>query len=410
MRKAILRAITKAPQKPGVYIFYGKNKKPLYIGKASWLKNRLKSYLKVRDFKTRLLHEQAYKLKCIPLRSDIEALIEEARMIKTAKPHYNVMMRDDKSYFYVAFTKEKFPRVFITHKLNHKRSMLNADLVGPFTDGTALKKTLRLLRRSFPYCTCVHAHHRICINAQIGNCPSFCCAVGNVTNRQSWQYRKTINVLKSILRGNTKKLNQKEIAPESWRALNNVLAHKNFLENENDAGNGDFMPHIKRIEGYDISHLSGKEAVGVMTALIKKGGQFDADKNEWRKFRIKSAGKSDDPGAVAEILERRMRHPEWKYPELVIIDGGIAQYNAAKEVLRSLNLKSGAPSPRLISFAKPHQLVFGLGKKPLPLSALEIQLQNVILKVIRQTHDFAVRYHRKRRALDFLPAGKMAYN
>lgn len=105
MNPKIITKIQSSPHKTGVYIFY-QNKTPLYIGKASSLKNRLKSYLKINDLKTKVLDQEADNLKYIVCHSPIEALIQESNLIKNLKPKYNVIWQDDKNYFYVAFTKK----------------------------------------------------------------------------------------------------------------------------------------------------------------------------------------------------------------------------------------------------------------------------------------------------------------
>src|SRR3989344_5299663 len=134
MKQSIVSKIQSAPKEPGIYVFYNQ-KTPLYIGKASNLRNRLKSYLRVADPKTHSLNNEASELKYFILRSEIEALIEESRLIQKLKPKYNILWMDDKSYYYVAFTQEKFPKIFITHKnLKIVNSKLKISLVGPFTD------------------------------------------------------------------------------------------------------------------------------------------------------------------------------------------------------------------------------------------------------------------------------------
>src|SRR3989344_5983292 len=156
MKEAIIQKIKAAPTEPGVYIFrHGKT--VLYIGKAANLRARLRSYLKINDLKTKSLHEEADNLEYTVLRSEIEALIEESRLIKSLKPKYNILWMDDKTYSYVYFTKENFPRVFIGHNnLKPKLGKLKIGAkIGPFTDGGALRIVLKLLRRSLPYCTCL---------------------------------------------------------------------------------------------------------------------------------------------------------------------------------------------------------------------------------------------------------------
>lgn len=430
MEQSIISKIKNAPTEPGVYIFYGKrSEKPkfypnnsntsLYIGKAANLRNRLKSYLKVTDIKTESLNQEAIKLDYVVLRSDIEALIEESRLIKELKPKYNILWRDDKSYLYVAFTREKFPKVFITHSnLKPKTKHLKPQLIGPFTDGNALRFVMKLLRRYFPYCTCLRSHLRDCLNAQIGLCLGFCCKKDVLTRQNAAEYRRNIKMIKAILRGQSKKL-LKTIKDEKEKmALEKILAHREFLtdannNNVNDAKkapsqnshfNSHFLNRFHRVECYDISNLAGKEAVGAMTVLVKSemlNGTWVADKSQWRKFKIKSAPTRDDPRMIYEVVSRRLNHPEWPYPNLMIIDGGITQLSAARKAIS--NSKFPMPTGRqviskqikVISFAKPQQKIIGWDNPP-------PEIKKLVEQAIYQTHNFVIRYHRQVRRKSFL--------
>src|SRR3989344_8602597 len=144
------------PEVSGVYIFHKANQY-LYIGKAANLKKRLSSYFRKNvGGKTKEMLHEATKLEWIETTSEVEALIKEAELIKKYRPKYNYLMRDDKNYFFVGVTKEEFPRIFLTHQpiLGSRTSRGKSDFLGPFTNGGALKEVLRLLRRTFPYCTC----------------------------------------------------------------------------------------------------------------------------------------------------------------------------------------------------------------------------------------------------------------
>ncbi|MDP3948735.1 MAG: GIY-YIG nuclease family protein, partial [bacterium] len=470
-RKIILEKIKKAPKTPGVYVFYDR-KNILYIGKASNLKNRLKSYLKAGDFKNARLQENATNLKLIRLRSEIEALIEEAKLIKKYNPPYNVLWRDDKTYFYVLFTGDKFPRVFVVHKnrlptTNHSLPTINA--IGPFTDGRALRLVLRMLRRYFPYCTCPKPHLRICLNAQIGNCFGFCCiahrsvgakegiahrSVGakegrkdsNPATEQSRQYRKNIRVIKNFLLGKSKVFSKNlnpvrgraplgarsprwsygeagstrlparaasnEMKFEEKSALEKILAHREFLEYtlmdaDETQINADTKNNISEnlrksailIECYDISHLSGKETVAGMTAWSFADGKLLPRKNFWRKFIIRTAKSGDDPAAMYEAVSRRLNHPEWPYPNLIVIDGGLGQFAAAKKAASKANLSL---ETKIVSFAKPESMVYGLKETPVKINDAPADIQKIIPAAISGTHDFAIRFHRQRRKKNFL--------
>ena len=382
MKSAVVKKIKNAPKSPGVYIFY-RQRTPIYIGKAANLKNRLCHYPEDQRF------VETTNLKIIKLHSPIEALIEESRLIKNLKPELNVYWRDDKNYFYVAFTKDKFPRIFITHRPQSivKGQMSNV-IIGPFTEGNALKLILKILRRHYPYCMCLKPHHRLCLNAQLGLCPGYCCALrssesegGLSTDKK--KYKENIQIIKVILIGKKKNLLKKIARPEDQWAVENILAHSDYLSGHSDEFGG--SDRVKKIECYDASNFAGKEAVGAMTVLVNKNGDWQPDRNQFRLFRVKSAPVRDDPRMIAEILRRRLNHLEWSYPDLIIIDGGITQYNAAKNVL--LKAKSYKLKARLISFAKPHKKIYG--QSPIP--------KEIIERAINQTHQYVIAYHRRLR-------------
>ena len=195
--------IRESPAMPGVYIFR-KGDVPLYIGKAVDLKKRLVSYFRGRvNDKIARLRAEADHVEWYPAASEIDALICESSLIKMHQPKFNVLMRDDKNYFYVALTHAPFPRIVITHQPDASA----ARHIGPFVSGAPLRDTLRLLRRTFPYCTCKSAHEKKCLNAEIGRCPGYCC-LKNVTPRpeDSAAYAARLAAIASILSGKRRKL------------------------------------------------------------------------------------------------------------------------------------------------------------------------------------------------------------
>ena len=152
-----------APQTPGVYCFR-KKQTVLYVGKAQNLRARLLSYFSgaLTPAKKKMVVE-ATGITWQETASPVTALIEEARLIKRHQPRFNVLLRDDKNYFFAAITKETYPRIFITHQTRtRKLKQPIAILIGPFTDGAALKSVLRMLRRIFPFCTCTQTHQPLC--------------------------------------------------------------------------------------------------------------------------------------------------------------------------------------------------------------------------------------------------------
>ncbi len=393
MQPDLVSKIKHAPKEPGVYIF-SKGEDVLYVGKASNLRNRLKNYLAVTDIKTKSLHAEADKLETITLRSNIEALIVESNLIKTLKPKYNVLFRDDKNYFYVAITKERFPRVRIVHQFTEP----GAEYIGPFTDGNAIKIVLRILRKSFPYCTC-KPHLRVCLNAQIGNCPGYCCnKTATADAKEVRTYKRNIAKIRNVLTGKDRKYIRTLEDPYSLLVLEKIWQHQPYLETEHE------FSYLKRVECYDNSHLSGKEAVGAMTAWKKDGGVWTADKSLWRKFKILGSYTEDDPRMMEEVVSRRLNHPEWTYPDMIIIDGGITQYRAALRALKKMQkVHPQTKSIQVISFAKPEEQVYGIKTTPVPMVSLPEPMQRLILLADQNTHNFVIRYHRSVRRRAFLP-------
>src|SRR3989338_297942 len=195
--------IKKAPQAPGVYLFKNARGRMLYVGKAANLRARLRSYLHPR-WKERMLAE-ASQVVWEELASDIEALIRESELIKTHHPQYNILFRDDKNYFFVECTKDIFPRIFLTHQPtgNPKNKKTKSTFIGPFTDGEAIKRVMRLLRNVFPYCMCSPRvlHARTCINAELGKCLGFCCRKVSASAQEIHTYKTNISAIKKILSG-----------------------------------------------------------------------------------------------------------------------------------------------------------------------------------------------------------------
>ena len=390
------KLISKAPTGPGVYMFTGGRRK-LYIGKASNLKARLSSYLKTTDQRILQMLSLATGVKTLETGSEIEALITESQYVKRYKPAFNIMLRDDKNFFYVDLTKEEWPKVFITHR---------PTLFGPFTDGTALKTTLRYLRRIFPYCTCKKPHNNFCLNYHIGKCFGFCCLKDNPEQSRraaEIEYKRSIRAIKNILSGKKTSLlkglekemialGKKEEFEKAIELKNKIEKIKRVFENAKiirDIGHKTLdKKNIYRIEGYDIANIQGKYAVGAM--VVFSNGK--PDKNEYRKFKIYSKQSSDDTAMLKEVLTRRFNHPEWPAPDLILIDGGKAQLSAALKVI--------CTQIPVIALAKDEKhrgskIFISGNKNSISLSKLPTDAKNLLLHVDSEAHRFAISYHRR---------------
>lgn len=432
----MLRQPLHLPKTPGIYIFR-RGKTPIYIGKAADLKKRLTSYWKRNaDGKVNRLIEEATKVGWIKLESEIEALIKEAELIKKYQPKYNYLLRDDKNYFYVAITEEKYPRIFITHQpvatATNQKSKTPASpadkknqkfqYIGPFTSGSTLKAVLKMLRRAFPYCTCKKLHRRRCLNAEIERCPGFCCQTSGRDVGREEEYRKNIRHIAAILGGSGRKIlsqlkldmktaSQKqkfERAAEIRDHINNIeniFRHKVFLEKPGRPEHNwskvertlkqllGTNRNLSRVEGYDISNISGTSATGSMAVFI--GGR--PAKSEYRKFRIKTVRDAHDVAMLKEVIRRRLAHTEWPYPDLTLIDGGKPQLNAALAALSCSQLPVTGNRPAVAGLAKREEELYVPGRKPVLLSSLPPHTAHFLQHVRDESHRFAKKYHHKLR-------------
>lgn len=406
----------KLPDTPGVYFFLNRSKKILYIGKATSLKSRVRSYFapdlaEGRGQRIVRMVDEAHHLDWRETDSVLEALILEANLIKTHKPTYNVLEKDDKSFNYVVITKEEFPRVLLVRGKDlmvqwPPRARLH--VFGPFPHGLQLQEALKLIRRIFPYrdASCQPAVQqqaegktpKPCFNAQIGLCPGVCSGVVSNT-----EYRRTVRHLALFFAGKKKALlsqleremrayakkEQFEEAAERRRQLF-ALTHINDVALIKEEYR---VPHGTtsfRIEAYDVAHLSGGAMVGVMT-VVENGIRLPA---EYRKFNIQTVQGSNDPAALSEILSRRLGHSEWQMPKLIVVDGSTAQLNAAEKVLE----RAGVRIP-LVGVVKDEK------HRPKQIKGdrmLVTTRQKDILLANAEAHRYAIAFHRKKKRRELL--------
>ena len=341
------------PNTPGVYFFRNIRRQILYIGKATSLKDRVKSYFSKDIDKSRgplivQMLEEASTVTFEQTDSVLEALILEANLIKKYQPRYNSKEKDNKSFNYLIVTKEEYPRVLIIRgrELLNSSKISNIDVqevFGPFPQGGVLKDAIKIVRKIFPFRdTCTPDSDKFCFNAQIGLCAGVC---GGLINTK--EYTQTIRHIILFFKGKKqvliKKLEvqmRKYARDEKFEQAASIRKQIFALEHLQDvslirsdlkamSGGEDI-----RIEGYDVAHTSGENTVGVMTVLV--GGEIE--KKEYRKFTVETV-KNNDVGALYEILARRMKHDEWNLPQLIVVDGGTAQVRIAKKVLTEFGYK-----------------------------------------------------------------------
>ncbi len=411
MQQQELSGIIKtAPQTPGVYFFKNARGRVIYIGKAANLRARLRSYTQ-GGWKNDMVREAA-NVEWKELTSDIEALITESAYIKSYKPKYNLVMRDDKNYFFVAFSKDTFPRIYLTHQPGAEKQ---SRAIGPFTDGAAIKRVVMLLRRAFPYCTCPPRprHKRRCVNAQIGRCLGFCCVDTLSTPADKKQYKLNMEAIRKVLMGKTKTL-ARELSTKMERAaktrhyeeaqklrdqitsLAHIFEHQPYLQNDMAAERQRALRLLAellqldhppgRIECFDISHHQGSSSVASMAVFA--GGM--PAKDQYRKFIVKTVKGVDDFASLYEVVGRRLRRDDWPKPDLIIIDGGKGQLSAVAKLAE----KHSIP---IASIAKREEELYVPGRRaPFALKTLPQPLFNLITALRDEAHRFAISFHRAR--------------
>lgn len=422
--------IKKFPKTPGAYLMKNAAGKIIYVGKATSLRDRVKSYFdRPHDVRIEKLVQEIADIDYKKTPTVIEALILEANLIKKYLPKYNVKEKDDRSFLYVAFTKEKFPRIFLLRGLELERMMPKekkqiSKLFGPYTNASSLRAALDILRRRiFPFRDCVVMPKRPCLHYHLKQCPAPCADLIS-----SKDYRRLIRNLILFFEGKKKQITKnlkKEMAAASRtenfeiaaRLRNQIFSLKHIqdvavLKEESKFKNRASGINIfGRVEGYDISNISGTSATGSM--VVFKNGK--PNKNEYRRFKIKTVSGANDVAMIREVLSRRLRRIKnyeseikelenhnsyfilhnskiWPLPNLILVDGGWGQINAVQEILDEHKLKIPVlgiakgfdrKQDRLITDPKNHELV----------RVAELH-KNILLQVRDEAHRFAIGYHK----------------
>ncbi len=410
-----------APTTPGVYTWRGARGRVLYVGKAVNLRSRLLSYLRAKDSRIETMVRESTRVEWESVPTEIEALIRESHRIKLQKPKYNIVMRDDKQYSYVGITDEQFPQFMVTHQATspHTKKTFQR-VIGPFTDATALKSTLRWLRRAFPYCTCKQTHHVKCLNAHIGACFGFCCIKTPASATQKKTYRASIRAITSILEGRSDALiRQLEVRMKKAGAahrLEDALEmrtqrdrirrvfenaqiisarkkmtglHTGALEQlTTELG---LAGAVHRIEGYDVAHHQGAHPSGAMVVFID--GMRDASRYRLFNLSPQSVG---DTHQLREVISRRLQHSEWPLPDLIIVDGGRAQLNTIARALDSAHVDIPVIAITKNDRHQADHVLSSIDAQVRMLTSMPRPARDLLVHIDIEAHRFSIEHHRRR--------------
>ncbi|MEZ0209234.1 MAG: GIY-YIG nuclease family protein [Candidatus Paceibacterota bacterium] len=386
------------PDVPGVYFFRDNEGNILYIGKATSLRDRVRSYFnpdlqKARGLRLVSMVTAAHTVTFQETGSVLEALLLESKFIKEHVPPYNTREKDDKSFSCVVITKEAYPRVLIMRIRDFEKRFTKKDTLvvyGPFASLSQLRDAMKIIRRMFPYRDkCEVDQAKPCFYAQLKLCPGVC--VGAISQTE---YKRHISSIRKLFEGK-----RTEIVRDLEKEMKS-RARKHEFEKAGQARNTLFaLEHIKdislireeeivsfkdsafRIEAYDVAHISGGNRVGVMTVIEGKEKTTD----EYRKFKLPEKT-NDDYAGLQEIMLRRFNHKEWRYPDLIVIDGGVGHKHTAEKVIAHLGLHIP-----VVSVVKDDR------HKPKDILGLSVHVdyhKKEILLANAEAHRFAIGYHK----------------
>ncbi len=425
------------PSSPGVYVFRDRSGQVIYIGKAKVLRKRLASYFqasrnRTADPKLRSLINSISFFEYSEVKNEAEALLLESRLIKQYGPRYNIELTDDKRYLLIRVDpRESFPRLKLVRIKRDDQQLY----FGPFPHARSLRATAEYLSRRFGLRTCKVANPdeaacKHCLDSAIRNCSRPC--LGKISSED---YHKRLDQAIAVLRGQAGELleelsnemrnyaqrRQFELAARRRDILANLKAVCRFgglrtferqtLLNRKirDSQSREestvqltealgLAKPVKIIEGFDVSNIGGNMATASQVCFI----DGRPASSRYRRFRIRGVQGIDDFAMIREAVSRRCRRlteETGEPPDLLVIDGGSGQLNAAISSMSELGME---PIP-VIGLAKKQEEIFLPGRsEPLVLPRDHQGLR--LLQAIRdEAHRFALAYHhnlRRRRLAD----------
>ncbi len=420
MSDSLQKKIKEFPLKPGVYIMHDEQGKVIYVGKAKFLKKRVSSYFRHKSFASpRLRHlvNAIEDITFIRTESEAEALIVEAKLIKKYKPFYNIELKMGDRYPFVKITDERFPRMVITrHREND-----GAIYIGPFVSAGEIRNLLRLVQRYFPLRSChkdfdLSTNCRPCLNYEIGRCLGPCCSKCTYS-----EYRERTDDVILLLKGQSadliERLRKRMESASRAMAFEEAAHHRDsiraiwkmnrrkisaIMSVDLDMDTWQILTDLQktlalktipwRIDGFDISHTSGKETYGV--AVVFEQGI--PNPSLYRRFKILETDGVDDFRSIHELVKRRYNRCQQgddPFPQLVLIDGGPIQLSFALEALHELSIND-LP---VISLAKREEEIYLPGKKdPLKLPD-DCEVLRLLQRIRNESHRFAIDTHRSKR-------------
>jgi excinuclease ABC subunit C len=406
------------PESAGCYLYKDNKGQVIYVGKSKYLPKRVKSYFQKNhdNQKTKLLVENIHSVDFVTTDSEAEALIVEENLIKLYNPKFNIKGKDDKTVrTYLTIIEEEFPRIEVLRSFDEIEGIILAQ----FTSAMAAREVHDILHQAFPLRSCSYSltddnikaeKFKTCLEYQMGNCLAPC-----VSNIQTWFYNKIISDIKDVFNFNSShvlkaiekkrnyfstKLEFEKANTEQHRylALKELIKKIEPLHTEKIKKElikiGEHLSLRKQpfiIESFDNSHTAGQDGVAVSVRFILS----HPEKKSYRKFLIKTAKVGDDFSSTKEILNRhfnRLISEKKQLPDLIIMDGGKIQLNAAKEVLSELKIEIDMIG---LSKDKNHRAKYIHLIDGRKIDLMSVDGREILNSISEEVHRFAIKYHRE---------------
>jgi excinuclease ABC subunit C len=405
------------PKAPGIYLFKDKEGNVIYIGKAKSIEKRVASYFqKTKDWKVISLLEEYADLDYILTDNEAEALLLEAQLIRDHKPKFNVLLKSGQPFLYILFTKTDPVGVKLVRNKKEKGIYF-----GPFLQKNHARRGFDYLMKTFKLYVCNKKIEHGCLDYHIGRCAGMCminfntadhnfraslaiAALKNTPDKflqkikekitehnNNFEFEKSRNLhtyladIDNIFTTLQVRFSEKKYEHESYAATTPIKPlEKNY---QDIAHNLQQMLQLdappQRIDCFDISHFQSTHIVGSCVRFT----QGKPDKNNFRKFNIKSLIEQNDYAAIQEIVTRRYKNPI-DIPDLILIDGGKGQLSAARAVM---------PNTNIISLAKREETIYS-PKFPegIKLDIKDYSAQ-LLIALRDYAHHFAISHHRTKR-------------
>ncbi|MCF7836086.1 MAG: GIY-YIG nuclease family protein [Candidatus Marinimicrobia bacterium] len=402
------------PEKPGVYFFKNAEGIVLYVGKAKSLKKRVSSYFQKKDsdWKIKALLEEATTIDYVITNTEHEALLLEVQLIQNHDPKYNILLKSGNPYIYLSISGKSFPELKITRTKKERGTYF-----GPFIHKQDARRVHNFLLATFGLHKCNKTIENGCLDFHLGKCSGTCMSTFDKESylfklelahdvlkkdhkgflaklmskikehsealefekaKQLHEYKENIEVIFKTLHA---KFTPKKYAASATSAALTPTTNNNYYEIAQELKEVFALPGLPlSIDCFDISHFQSKYIVGSCVRFTNGL----PDKNQFRRFKIKTITQQNDYAALQEIVMRRYKDDK-DLPDLVLIDGGKGQLNAVLPLLKTTPC---------MSLAKREETIFSDSHPEGLKLSLQTEYGKLLIALRDYTHHFAISYHK----------------